>query len=103
MDVPARALPCRGKRGANLSWMVAVVVDHCDAARSPVSLEATIDAAKIGEALSNLFRCDLKLARDGYSRSRVQYIVPARNMQLEWTESPRGSVHPKARVGASLP
>ena len=103
MDAALRALACGGERGANFSGMVAVVVDHRDASRRSALLEAAIDTAKIGESLGNLFRLDSKLPRDGHRRSRVQYIVPARNMQLEWTERPGGRVHLKARVSASLP
>src|SRR5580698_1708231 len=103
MDTAARALPCRGERGANLSGMVAIVVDHRNAARRSALLEAPIDTAKVGEALGNLLRCDIKLARNSYGCSRVQYIVPARNVQLEWAESAGGSVHLKTRVSASLP
>src|SRR5271156_4209573 len=103
MDTAARALPCRRERGANLRGMMAVVVDHRDSGRRSALLEAPVHAAKIGKALGNLFRLDSKLPRNGDSRGCVQHIVPARNVQLEWAESPRSRVHLKARVSASLP
>jgi hypothetical protein len=57
--------------------MMSVVVDHVDAVRAPLELEAAIHATKILQCLADGIRCDVETYSDGDCRGGVQDVVLA--------------------------
>ena len=93
VNVPVSALAGGSKRGANLGGMMAVVVNHGNAAHYAFTLEAPVDAAIVVEPFGDLLRRNFKLARNGHGGCRVQNVVTAGNMQFKRAERPIRSVH----------
>ncbi len=83
------------KRGANLSGMMAVVIDDGNAAHYAFTLEAPIDTAIVVEPFGDLLRRNFKLARDCHGGCRVQNVVTAGNMQFKRAERSICRVHRK--------
>src|SRR5260370_16036780 len=67
--------------------MMAVVVDHGDAARFPASLESALDAGKELDRLADGFNRHLQLERHGDGGGRVQHIVNSRNLQVKFPQA----------------
>ena len=68
----------RGREhGADLDRVMAVVVDHGDAARGAGTREAALDAAEAGERPAQHVVGDRELARHRDRGERVLHVVPA--------------------------
>ena len=67
--------------------MVAVVVDHSDAALDAAHLKAPVDAGKQLQALANRVYRDLEFQADGHGRGRIQHVVRARHVQRKQPRS----------------
>ena len=84
--MPVTAFAGGGEGGANLSGVVAVIVDDGDAASLAAKLEAPVDSAETAEAFGNLIRVHAELMGDGDGGSGVEDVVASGNMEFEGTE-----------------
>ena len=104
---PARRTAARrGQGGPDFGRVVAVVVDHGDAALYAFHLEAPIDAAELRQSFADRATLDVQFEGRGDSCRRIQHVVLARHVQLEGTqivravpeiEGARGCPAPKIR------
>ena len=79
VDLAVAALAGGGEGGANFGGMVAVVVDHGDAAGGATKLKAPINSSEVIEARGDLIGGNFKLAGDGNGGGGVEDVVAARN------------------------
>ena len=92
-----------GQRGANLGGMMAVIVDHRDAARLPAHLKPAIDAGIAGNGLANRFERNVQFQADRDGRRRVQHVVNAGNVQVKRSQiAPARSNGEAALEGAAI-
>ena len=83
MDAAKLAKLRGGERGANLGGMMAVIVDHRDAAGLAAHLKAAIDAGIAGDGLANRFQRDVQLQADRDGGRGVQHVVNAGHAQVK--------------------
>src|SRR5439155_5013510 len=83
MNVLEAASASAPKGRSNLGRVVPVVIDHRDAALRATDLKAPVDAAESSQSLADSVRRNLELQTGGYRRSRVQYVVRARNVKAK--------------------
>ena len=103
MDAPVTAFTGGGQGSANLGGMVAVVVDHRDAARRAAQLKAPVHAAKVAEAHGDLAAGNSKLVGNGDGGRGIEHVVMSRDIQLKWTESAVRREHTETRKTPMIP
>ena len=90
------ALAGGGEGGANLGGVVAIVVNHGDAADGAAELKAAVDSSEMTQALGDLLGRNFKLAGNGDSGGGVEYVVSTGNVKLKGAERPRSRVDEEA-------
>ena len=68
----------RRQRRTDFGRMMAVVVDHGDAALGAAHLKAPVHATEFGQGFANLFYWYVEFQGHGYRGSRIERIVRAR-------------------------
>jgi len=76
--------------------MMAVVVNHRDAARLPPHLKPAIDARITRDGLADRFERNVELQADRDRRGSVQNVVHARNMQRKLAQILFAIAHPES-------
>src|ERR1019366_9842344 len=74
------------ERGADFGGMMAVFVDHGDAALRTAHLKAAVDTTEFGQRLANDLYRNVEFECDRHRCSRVQRIVRAGDLQAEATQ-----------------
>ena len=80
-----------------LQAVVGPQVHHRDPARFTKDLKPAIDTAKTVEPVGDIFRGNLKLARNGNRRRCIEYVMPARHMEFKWPQRPFSGMHQELR------
>ena len=95
-DTPEIAKLRGGQRGANFGGVVAVIVDHRDAAGLAAHLETAIDAGVAGDGLADRIERDVQFQADGDSGRRVQHVVNAGHAQMKLPQIAAARPHREA-------
>src|SRR5580692_6801888 len=102
VNPPATRFARSCQRGADLGWMMTVVVDHGDASRRASLLKAPVHTAKMLQPFSDFFRRHFQLMRNRHCGGRIEHVVPPRHMQFERSEPPRFRRYNKAGITSRL-
>ena len=95
-DAAMATLPRGCEGGANFGGMVAVVVDHGDAAGGATKLKAPINSSEVIEAFGNFIGGNFKLAGDGDGGGGVENVMASRDMEFEGAERSGNGVDEEA-------
>src|SRR4051812_17827366 len=75
MDALESALARGGKRGPDLSWMVAVIVNHADIGRPAFELEAPVDTAKVLQGLTDALWFNIQPYANSHGGCSIEHIM----------------------------
>src|SRR5437588_604122 len=86
MDAVESALAGSSQGGANLSGMMAVVVNHGNAGGLAFELETAVNAAKALQRLADAISINVEADAHGYGSGGIQHIVMAGHLQMKITQ-----------------
>src|SRR6185436_4056784 len=97
----------RVQRRLDFGRMMAVVVDHQDAALLTLYLESAFCSSKLAERSGDLLELDVQIEAYGNCGQRVIHVVKARHSQFHlshlFAEGPDAELSLEVRVGLDLP
>ena len=97
------ALAGGGERRPDLSWMVAIVIDHSDTVRAPLGLKAAIHTVELLQGFADAVDRNVQSHSHGHGGGCIEHVVRARHAQAKLSQVGATIVNTEAAQRKAFP